>query len=157
NAAAEGERGRMLEISAMGKRYGLPERQILSMQQDGVSIDDARARVMEHQRMQTRDARPVFNSFAGAAELGLTDRETRDFSILRAVNAAIGRDWSDAGFEAECSRAVGQKLGRSTQGFFVPSDVLARSSWAPQSQRAAYAVGTPGAGTTGGTLVATDL
>ena len=160
SAAAEAERTRMLELGAMGRKYGLPERQILAMQQDGTSIDDARARVMEHQRTQQRDARPVSSSYdEGSAYLGLTDRETQEFSILRAVNASISRDWKDAGFEAECSRSVAQKLGKQTQGFFVPSDVLSRSSWTPhaQQQRAAYAVGTPGAGTTGGTLVATEL
>lgn len=76
------------------------------------------------------------------AEVGLTRKETQQFSIVRAAKAFLSRDWKGAGFELECSRAVAERLGRSPKGFFVPLEV----------QRTM----TVGNAATGGTLVGTD-
>ena len=152
NGAAEAERGRMIEIQSMGKRYSLPQNVIDSMQRDGTSVDDARARVMEHQRTQSRREVPVSGGYSVGAEIGMNDGEIGNFSLCRAIRATISGDWQDAGLEREASRSVATRLGRSSQGFFVPAEVMARSAWL--QQRATYQVGTPGQG---GNLVQTDL
>lgn len=61
-------------------------------------------------------------------KLGLSESETQQFSVTRAIRASLDKDWSKAGFEAECSRAIGAKLNRVTDPnrFFVPLEVQAR-------------------------------
>lgn len=63
-----------------------------------------------------------------ATRIGLTASETKQFSLARAINACASKDWKDAGFELEASRAVAQKLGKSPDPmkFYVPFEVLER-------------------------------
>jgi HK97 family phage major capsid protein len=147
---AETERQRMLEIGALGRKYKLPAAQIEAMQREGTSIDDARARTWEYVQ-RTQRAQPTI-PVGGSTEIGLDNEETQKFSLMRAINAMASNDWSDAGLERECSRAVGQKLGKQTRGIFVPAEVMARTPW--RQQRAIYQVGAP---STGGALVETQL
>jgi HK97 family phage major capsid protein/HK97 family phage prohead protease len=62
--------------------------------------------------------------------LGLTPRETKRFSLQRAISAIADNNWNNAGFEAECSRAIGQRIGRTQEPnkFFVPYEVQQRSN-----------------------------
>lgn len=86
-----------------------------------------------------------------ASRIGLRPGETQRFSLMRAIKACVERDWSSAGFEAECSRAVQQKLGRTPDAnrFFVPYEVLQR----PVEAKRDLTVATAGAG---GYLVETE-
>lgn len=63
-----------------------------------------------------------------ASRLGLTATETKRFSLQRAIMANADNDWSKAGFELECSRAVAAKVNKAPdpKRFFVPFDVLER-------------------------------
>ena len=62
------------------------------------------------------------------SRVGLTETETQKFSITRAIKACVDKDWKDAGFELEASRAVAQKIGRvhEPMKFFIPFEVLDR-------------------------------
>jgi HK97 family phage major capsid protein len=79
----------------------------------------------------------------------LTTKEKARYSMIRAVNAAMTGKWDGAGFELECSNEIAKRTGRA------PSD--GKAFFVPTNLRAAYTVGTAGAGTSGGTLVATNL
>lgn len=57
------------------------------------------------------------------ADIGLSEKEKRQYSFLRAIRSMLPHDSIDAGFEIECSRAVAKKLGRDPRGIFVPWDV----------------------------------
>jgi HK97 family phage major capsid protein/HK97 family phage prohead protease len=85
-------------------------------------------------------------SKASPQVLGLTPSEKQRFSIVRAINACVNRDWSKAGFEAEVSRATAQRMGKvmNEHTFVMPVDVLARE----------FIVGST---TSGGFLVGTDI
>jgi HK97 family phage major capsid protein/HK97 family phage prohead protease len=63
-----------------------------------------------------------------ASRLGLTADETQSFRLSRAIIAASSKDWKNAGFELECSRAVAQKLGRVAEDFrfYIPFEVMER-------------------------------
>lgn len=76
-------------------------------------------------------------------EIGLSRKEAQQFSIARAVQAVLDRDWRAAEFELEASRAVAKRLGKQPRGFYVPLEV--------QREMAA------GSSTSGGALIATDL
>lgn len=62
------------------------------------------------------------------AQLGLSRGETQSFSINRALLAIMDKDWTHAGFELECSRAIAEKIGRPVNPttFFVPFEVQQR-------------------------------
>jgi HK97 family phage major capsid protein len=65
------------------------------------------------------------NAPKSAAQIGLTDKEAGQFSLFRAVRAVVDKNWNNAGFELEASRAVAQKLGRmpDPHKFYVPFEV----------------------------------
>lgn len=86
-----------------------------------------------------------------STEIGLTEREQKEFSIVRAAMASLTGDWKKAGFELECSRAVADSLGREPRGFFVPAEIQ-RQMGGLAIQRT-QAAGDP---TLGGFIVATD-
>jgi hypothetical protein len=65
--------------------------------------------------------------------VGLTAKETRQFSVLRAVRAMVEGDWTKAGFEREVSQAIEQKAtaaglqrAGTGKGFFIPLEVQQR-------------------------------
>lgn len=100
-----------------------------------------------------------------SAELGLSPRELKEYSILRMANAVLEGGWEKAGFEFECHKAVEARLGRRPHhagAFFIPYDIKTRHLHvsADQYSRVAHAlqrrdqtVGTPSAG---GYLVGND-
>lgn len=106
---------------------------------DGLGLDQFRASVIEH----LERTRPVPSS-----EVGMSEREVKSFSFVRAINALANptdrRAQEAAAFEFEASRAAAEKLGRASRGITVPIDVLARD----------LLVGTT---TAGGHTVQTDL
>ncbi len=106
---------------------------------DGVALDQFRASVIDH----LERTRPVPSS-----EIGMSEREVKSFSFVRAIHALSNptdrRAQEAAAFEFEASRAAAEKLGRASRGITVPVDVLARD----------LLVGTS---TAGGHTVQTDL
>ncbi len=136
--ARESETARITEINAMGEAHecrDLAQKAI----KEGTETDSFRSIVLE----QVLKAKPtnLLN-----ADIGMTGKEKRQFSFVRAINAAASRNWKDAGLEREASDAVALLTKRSPQGFFVPNDMT--------SHKRVMTVGTPSAG---GNLVATDL
>jgi hypothetical protein len=79
---------------------------------------------------------------ATAAALGLSRKETQDYSIFKAIRvlkfgARNQRVMEDAAFEIECSHAVAKKLGRElTSSLLVPAEVLLRPLGAEAVARA---------------------
>ena len=69
-------------------------------------------------------------------EIGLTKEETRKFSIMRAVRALSNptdrRAQEEASFEFEASRAYGEKMGKTSEGIFVPSEI--QNQWSTQER-----------------------
>ena len=81
-------------------------------------------------------------------QIGLSEKDIKAYSMLRAINAAAANDWRGAGLEKEASEAVAKKVGREPRSFFVPFDVMA----GPRERRDM----TVGTTTAGGYLVGTD-
>ncbi|PKP67642.1 MAG: phage major capsid protein [Alphaproteobacteria bacterium HGW-Alphaproteobacteria-5] len=141
------ERGRVKEIRAMARSFDLPEDMADAAVDNGESVEAFQRKVLDH--LGSREANDLRQ---GAARVGLSDREARSFSIMRALrylaNPTDKRAREDAAFEIEVSQAAEAATGRSAAGILVPADVLARADFT-RSQT----VGTPAAG---GNLVATD-
>lgn len=104
----------------------------------GKTVDEFRAAMLEKVGKQ-----PV-----PTAEIGLTEKEARQFSFMRAINALANpgdrRAQEAAAFEREASEAAARAMGKTAQGIMVPADVMRRD----------LVAGTP---TAGGNTVATDL
>lgn len=87
--------------------------------QFGRSFDDFKAAIWP--KVAERKAKEP--AVAQPSEIGLTKHEAREFSIVRACNAYLTRNWKGAEFELEASRAVADRMGREAKGFFVPLEV----------------------------------
>ena len=139
--AAEAERTRIAEISALCDKHKMGEmgRQLV---ESGRSIDEARAAVLDKMNIPQE---PVTMS---AAEIGLSEKESRSFSFLRAINYLSNPTdraaREAAAFEIEASDAAATKLGRQSRGITIPQEVLRRDL-------------NVGAATAGGNLVQTVL
>ena len=73
-------------------------------------------------------AQPI--ATGGSADIGLSDKEARSYSFLRAIRAqAFPNDrsaYDAAGFEREVSAAVEQQMGVSARGYLISNEVLQR-------------------------------
>jgi HK97 family phage major capsid protein/HK97 family phage prohead protease len=139
--AASAERARIETINTLGSRFENADlaRQLV---EGGRSIEDARAAFLE-----TLGAKQVPVDTGKSGSVDLSEREQRDYSLVRAINASISKDWSKAGLELDVSRTLAKESNRETEGFFMPLNLR-------MEQRATYATG---ATATGGATVATNL
>ena len=135
--AVEAERTRIASISSMGERHKLPElaRELI----DGCkSVDEARAAFLDKIGTQKVEHR------IDANDVGLSEKETRNFSFVKALNYLANQGDAqarrEAEFEIEVGKAAAEKYERSSNGIVVPNEVLRRD----------LVVGTP---TAGGNLV----
>lgn len=136
-AGASDAHKRAADMLAIGKQYKCID-MAADMVAAGKSVEELKTAIIER----------MANKPLETADIGLSAKEAKSFSFLRAINSLANptdrKAQEAAGFERECSEAVGQKLGRSAQGFFVPNDVQKRDL-------------TVGTTTAGGHTVATDL
>jgi HK97 family phage major capsid protein len=61
---------------------------------------------------------------ASDPRIGMSERDLRGYSLLRAIRASASRDWRGAELEREASEATAKRFGRAPQGFFLPVDWL---------------------------------
>jgi HK97 family phage major capsid protein len=151
NKGALDERARISEIEAMCRKYDISADARTGMVQRGVSIDQARVLIADMVLQRAGDKSTV--SFDRGSNPDLTEKDKARYSMIRAVNASLSGNWKEAGFELEVSNEIAKRHGKgpkNERGFFIPTNIQ-------MAMRAPYTVGTPGSGTTGGTLVATNL
>lgn len=133
------QRNHAAEISAIAATIKGGAELAMSAIQRGSTVEEFQAEAIRHLSSQPKPT----------ADIGMTDKEVRKFSLVRALNALANPEDSEvrkaAGFEFEASRAAAQKAGKQARGFMVPLDVMRASD---------MVVATP---TKGGNLVATEL
>ena len=134
---AELEIERRDALQAIGQQYAkyLGPNDLADAIRNGRSVDAFKDFIIE--RIQTK------HTDTSQIHVGLTPKEIRRYSLGNAIRAATIGDWSQAGFERECSEAVAKIMGRSPEGFFIPSEAFRD-----------FNVGTA---TEAGNLVPTDL
>lgn len=145
NEVRAAERARIQEIETMCREFNIDDNRRNELINKGATVDQARAAVME--ALRTQRPTPAADSQRDF-RLDLTDQERRSYSLVRAFNAAVTNNWRDAGFEREVSQELARRMGRDSNGFFMPTDLPM------ESRDAGYLVGTA---TQGGNLVQTDL
>lgn len=63
-----------------------------------------------------------------SANAGMTDKDVRNYSPFRALQAQLSGNWDKAGLEREISRQVELNTGRSATGFYVPGEYFQRAT-----------------------------
>jgi HK97 family phage major capsid protein/HK97 family phage prohead protease len=142
--AAQAKAKEVAEMIALGQRT-----KNIEMAQEFIAnsrgLDELRSALLEKMGVQEKPLNPK------DAEIGMSDKEKRDFSFIRAINALAHPNSQEAqraaGFELEVSRAAQQKSGKEARGILIPADVLGYG-------RRDLTVGSASAG---GDLVATEL
>ena len=132
------ERNHAAEISRIAK--GLPGGADMAL--------DAIQRGLTTEQFQAEAIAKLSSKPMPTADIGLDKRETKRYSLMRAINALANPGDAAAqraaAFERECSEAVSAKLGKQARGFMVPTEVQKRDLNVTTA-------------TAGGNLVATDL
>jgi HK97 family phage major capsid protein len=111
--ARKDELHRVREIQALGDVHKMNEN-ARSAVNNGKSVEEFRAEVLD-----AIASKPV----SIETEIGMTPKEQRNYSMLRAVNAVVTGNWSGAELEREASDEVAKRVGKDAQGFFVPMDI----------------------------------
>jgi HK97 family phage major capsid protein/HK97 family phage prohead protease len=137
------ERSRIQEIQTVAAKYNLSELGEQYIKEDR-SVADFNSAVLKEWKPEAIAPK------ADATDIGLTETETRSFSVLRAIdylaNPGSAAKREAAAFEIEASEAAAQKLGRASRGITIPNEVFRNQRDMQTSPD-----------TAGGNLVATEL
>ena len=126
--AKKAEKDRVAAITALGARHQMADlaRQLI----DGDnSLDEARVAFLE--KIGTSQVeQPIRSTDVTSNDVGLSQKEVKRFSFIRALNyLANPGDQSarrEAEFEIEVGQAAAKQYERSTSGIVVPNEVLRR-------------------------------
>jgi HK97 family phage major capsid protein len=97
------------------------------------------------EQFQAELLRHMANKPLETPNIGITEKETKKYSILRAIRSMVDRDWKDAGFERECHQAIMKRAGMTeapNNGFFVPYEVQTRDMTASTANQGGVLVQT---------------
>jgi HK97 family phage major capsid protein/HK97 family phage prohead protease len=101
-------RNQASQILELGKRHNEYDLAFRALQEEQ-SLAEFQAMLLEK-----KTSKPIDFS------VDATPKEKRNYSLVRAIQAADAKDWSKAGFELEVSKELAKKQSRQPKGFFVP-------------------------------------
>lgn len=126
--AAEAERTRIAAINALGEKHQMKDlaRELI---EGGRTLDEARVAVLD-KLGSTPVEQPIRSTDVTTNDVGLSNKEVKRFSFLRALNylanPADATARRAAEFEIEVGEAAAKKYERSSNGIVVPNEVLRR-------------------------------
>lgn len=118
------EHNRRTAIINFAQASNLDERMVNHWISTGASLDKVSEEVMQIVKERSKAA-------SSPAHLGMAPKEVEQYSVVRAVRAALSKDWSKAGLELDAHKAIMNRSGaqpRNGNSFFVPMDVQVRSA-----------------------------
>lgn len=130
--AAADERSRVASITGLCREHGaddLAQGLIERGATESEAMKDVLAAIGKRAKQPATPA--AAQPIAGAsADIGLTEKEARSYSFLKAIRAqAFPNDraaFEAAAFEREVSAATSERMGGDARGYLVPHDVLKR-------------------------------
>ena len=139
------ERGRISTINDMAKDAPYLRELADKALTEGQPLDVFQRSALEatKQELKRKPSNDLINS---PLTVDMTEKEQRNFSIVKAVQASATGDWSKAGLEREVSNAIAARVGDSNGGFYLPTDM----AWGSKRDL------TVGTNNQGGFLVGTD-
>ena len=106
----------IMDLAVRHNRRDLADKAI----QDGNSVEEFRGILLD----QIATDKPL-----ETADIGMTKKEVRQFSLMKAINALANpsdrKAQRDAEFEFECSEQASKHYGRTAQGIMLPPEVMA--------------------------------
>jgi len=151
--AAADERTRVSAITGLCRTHAAEDLAQGLIERGASEVDAMREVLAAIGKRNTQPATPKaaaaqpIASGGGSADIGLTDKEARSFSFLKAMRAQLFPNerqfQEDAAFEREASKAAAERMGMSPKGLLIPNDVLSRAL-------------TAGTAATAGDLIFTD-
>lgn len=134
---AQLERARVSALQRLATEYKVDSGVLQRWVDTGTSVNDAGTEVVKLMAERSKAAE-------SRSHLDMSRKELQRYSLTRAINAVVNKNWANAGLELEASQAIAKRLGKvvNEHTFFVPLDVQQRD----------LIVGT---GTMGGNLVST--
>ena len=124
-------------IMAVGEEVG-DAQWALSQLREGKSVEDVQRAAIAKLKEQTAEV-----GYRTEGELGLTKKEKQRYSISRALSQLALKKPVD-GLEGEASKAVADRCGRDTDGFFVAPDVMCGGTRSANSGQRDLTVVSPG-------------
>ena len=112
--ARKNETARIKEITSLGSRHNCSDLASKAVNDD-VSVAQFRGIVLN----KLGEAKPLDKK----DEVGLSNKENRDYSIVKAIKAMTTGNWSGAELEKEASDEITRKTGKTPRGIFIPSDL----------------------------------
>jgi len=141
--AVTAERGRIAAITNLTREHGADDLAgdlIASGATEADAMRTVLAAIGKRTKQPATPATPAQPIAGASADIGLTDKEARSFSFLKAMRAQLFPNerafQEDAAFEREASNAAAQRMGMSPKGILIPNDVLSRSLTAGQASAA---------------------
>lgn len=120
----DAEKKRVNDLTQLAEsyaEYGARDK-VFEFIRTGKSADQFKDHILEAMTARHSDARDV--------GIGMDQKEIQQYSLSRALAAAVSGDWSKAGFERAASEAVAKKMGRAPEGFYIPVDAFSKRSFA---------------------------
>lgn len=119
NLERKKERERISTIMALGERHNAKDLAIRAV--EGEMSLGAFRRDLLNEIEKRSDFIPAGDK-GDAGKLGLSKKEQQSYSLFRAIDAYLKKDWSKAGLEHECHRALAGQFGER-EGIWFPMDV----------------------------------
>ena len=142
NDGTESERLRIKAITNLARNHKVDDKTRDDWIDKGVTVDDASAKVLDILAERGR------TNPQSVSMVGMSNSETRQYSLTRAINAAFDKDWSKAGLELEAHKLIAQRMGTIAHPnkFYVPLEVQKRDLTAGTGSQGGYLVQTSNVG-----------
>lgn len=143
------ERLRIQTIHRLCEQHKVPTAEREAWIAEGVSVDEAGRKVLDI--IAERGTR---NPQTSVAAVGMSRNEVERYSLFRAVNAVLNKNWSKAGLELEAHREIAKRTGGAINEntFYVPLEVQQHKPAVDRNAKRDLSVAANG----GGYLVSTD-
>ena len=112
--ARKEETARIKEINSLGAKHNCKDLADKAIN-DGTNLAQFRGVVLN----KLGEAKPLDKK----DEVGLSNKENRDYSIVKAIKAMTTGNWSGAELEKEASDEISRKTGKTPRGIYIPSDL----------------------------------
>ena len=124
SAAIADEQTRVKGIMSLATRHSLRDLGEKAVN-DGLALETFRGLALDELHKKGSD-KPLYHP---AAEIGLSDKETRSFSVARYMRSLVEKDTSVAAFETECAKAVREAMDKTGyrgqgKGNFLPFEMM---------------------------------